>query len=48
MNLEQVKEEFSVRYYYWALEDFKREIEQDFPFLREFKGGSQVPAMSTA
>lgn len=26
MNVKALKQEFNVRYYYWALEDFRREI----------------------
>lgn len=40
MNSEKLKEEFNVRYYWWALEDFKREIQEGFPFLQGFKCGS--------
>ena len=37
MNSEETKDEFLVRYYWWALEDLKREIYQNYPFLRAFK-----------
>jgi hypothetical protein len=30
-------DEFAIRYYRWALEDFRREIAQDFPLLRPIK-----------
>jgi hypothetical protein len=40
VNLPRLEEEFAVRYYYWALQDFEREIEQDFPFLGTFTSGS--------
>jgi hypothetical protein len=40
MKPEQLRKEFEVRYYLWALDDSKREIEQGFPFLRTFKSGS--------
>lgn len=39
MSSDSIKGEFSVRYYYWALEDFKREIKQGFPHLKQFKSG---------
>ncbi len=34
MNREMLQREFDLRYYRWALGDFRREIDQDFPFLR--------------
>jgi hypothetical protein len=37
MNWDEIKEDFAVRYYLWAWEDFKREIEQGFPILRTFR-----------
>ena len=37
MDFEKTKDEFLVRYYWWALEDFKREIYKGYPFLRAFK-----------
>jgi len=40
MNLEKLQEEFNVRYYLWALEDFEREIDQGFPFLQLFRNES--------
>lgn len=40
MKLDDIKREFAVRYYYWAVEDFKREITDGFPYLRHFKSGS--------
>jgi hypothetical protein len=46
MNWNQTVEEFQIRYYYWAFEDFKREIKNDFPFLRAFNSGPAWAAMS--
>lgn len=45
MELERAQKEFNVRYYQWALKDWEREIEHDFPFLRTFKGGSAWRAL---
>jgi hypothetical protein len=38
MDLEGAKDEFAVRYYRWAREDFRREIGQGFPLLGSIKG----------
>ena len=40
MQPEDLQRDFNVRYYHWALQDFRREIQHDFPFLRGFKTGS--------
>jgi hypothetical protein len=37
--------EFNVRYYRWALQDFRREMEEGFPFLKGFKTGSPADVM---
>lgn len=34
MKLQQARQEFQVRYYRWALDDFRREIDEGFPLLR--------------
>jgi hypothetical protein len=34
-----------VRYYRWALQDFKREIDEDFPFLKGFKTGPPLEVL---
>jgi hypothetical protein len=39
MDLQAAKAAFSRRYYQWALRDSRREVEQDFPFLRAMKAG---------
>jgi hypothetical protein len=39
MEPASVQREFSLRYYRWALQDFKREIAEGFPFLKGFKTG---------
>lgn len=40
MNPNKLKEELSVRCYYWARSEFENEIAQGFPSLRLFKMGS--------
>jgi hypothetical protein len=45
MQLDHAQREFSVRYYQWALNDWEREIQQDFAFLRTFKGGASWQAL---
>ena len=45
MSPEEAKAEFTVRYYRWALQDFKREIDEGFPFLKGFKTGSPVEVL---
>jgi len=45
MNLDLLQREFNSRYYRWALKDFKREIDEDFPFLKGFKTGSPVEVL---
>jgi hypothetical protein len=44
MDIQQAKDEFAVRYYQWAMEDFWREIREGFPLLRRIKG-SRVPRL---
>jgi len=39
VELKGAQREFNVRYYRWALQDWRREIEQGFPLLKTFKGG---------
>ena len=39
MEPEAARIEFLTRYYNWALHDFRREIENGFPFLGKFKNG---------
>jgi hypothetical protein len=39
MDFELLQREFNLRYYRWALQDSRREIENDFPFVGGFKSG---------
>jgi hypothetical protein len=39
MNLKEAKQEFEIRYYYWAISESEKEINEDFPNLRLFKHG---------
>lgn len=45
MNPEAARAEFNLRYYRWALQDFKREIDQGFPWLKGFKTGSPAEVL---
>ena len=40
MEVQQVRREFSVRYYLWAQLEAEREIANSFPSLQSFKGGT--------
>jgi hypothetical protein len=42
---EAARAEFNVRYYRWALQDYQREIDEGFPFLKGFKTGSPVEVL---
>jgi hypothetical protein len=42
MDLEQAKDEFAVRYYQWAMEDFSREMREGLPLLRKIKGSASL------
>lgn len=42
MGLEQAKDEFAVRYYQWAMEDFRSEMREGFPLLRQIKGSTSL------
>lgn len=42
MDLEKAKDEFAVRYYQWAMEDFRREMREGFPLLRKIKGSASL------
>ncbi len=46
MHVHRVTEEFAVRYYRWASGDFRREIQEDFPFLRRIKGRASLRLMA--
>jgi len=37
MNLPEAQREFAVRYYWWAKEEIKREVRENFPLLGAFK-----------
>jgi hypothetical protein len=39
MNLIEAKQEFQIRYYYWAISEFEKEISESFSNLRTFKNG---------
>ncbi len=39
MNLQEVRNEFNVRYYLWAQLEADKEIADSFPHLQSFKGG---------
>jgi hypothetical protein len=39
-------DEFAVRYYRWALEDFRREIDADFPLIGPIKGSLAIRAVA--
>lgn len=39
MNLQQARQAFQVSYYRWAIEDFRREIDEGVPFLRALTPG---------
>jgi hypothetical protein len=38
MELNDVEQQFGLKYYHWALRDFRREIAEGFPLLRLVKG----------
>jgi hypothetical protein len=38
MQRQVMQDEFSLRYYHWAIRDFQREIYDEFPFLSNIKG----------
>ena len=40
MELSEAKLEFEIRYYWWAISEWEKEINESFPNLRLFKGGS--------
>ena len=44
MKLIEAKQEFRIRYYYWAISQFEREINESFPILRTFKIGQMWEA----
>ncbi|HWQ91674.1 MAG TPA: hypothetical protein VN673_08380 [Clostridia bacterium] len=46
MTPEAARAEFDIRYYRWALQDFKREIDEGFPFLKGFKTGSPAEVLA--
>ena len=39
MTFEKAKQEFQIRYYYWATSEFEKEISESFPIMRTFKLG---------
>ena len=39
MDFKKAKAEFLVRYYWWSLEEIRREVSAGFPFLKSFKSG---------
>jgi len=39
MNFSKAQQEFEIRYYYWAISEFEKEIGESFPILRTFKNG---------
>jgi hypothetical protein len=40
MELSEAKLEFEIRYYWWAISEWEKEINESFPNLRLFKAGS--------
>jgi hypothetical protein len=47
MSPEAAQAEFKLRYYRWALQDFRREIDESFPFLKGFKTGSPADVLES-
>jgi len=37
MTFDEAQSEFAIRYYRWAREEFRREVEQEFPVLKKLK-----------
>lgn len=45
-DLIAARDQFAVRYYRWALEDFRREVREGLPLLRTIKGSFAVRAVT--
>jgi hypothetical protein len=40
MTFEKAKQEFEIRFYFWGISEFEKEIDESFPNLRSFKSGT--------